>query len=270
MFAAEMEAVAGSEAARRGAAALGARFSGSHGLASSGPVHEASTYEIVGVLAPTGTVLDRLIVTPLESVWHVHEPHHGAGNAGHAHGHDADAQDITALLVRYRTPLAAATLPRAINASTALQAASPAYENARLMNMVGVGVDAVRLFASLLMAIAAVSVFAALTSALQERQRDLALLRMLGARPGALVALTLAEGMTLVVAGVILGFGLGHGATEALGRWLARSQAWSITGWAWQPAEAGIAAAVLAGGLAICLVPALQAYRRDPALLLRP
>jgi putative ABC transport system permease protein len=267
-FAREMEAVAGSEAARRGAAPLGARFAGSHGLSAAGPSHEGDSYEIVGVLAPTGTVLDRLILTPLESVWHVHEAHHGAGE-GKEHSHDAQQQDITAMLIRYRTPIAAATLPRAVNASTALQAASPAYENARLMNLVGVGVDAMRIFAGLLMAIAAVSVFVALSSALQERGRDLALLRMLGARPGALVALAVAEGMTLVITGVILGFGLGHGATEALGRWLLRSQSWSVTGWAWQPAEAGIAAAVLAGGLLTCLVPALQAYRRDPALLLK-
>jgi putative ABC transport system permease protein len=269
MFEREMEAVVGHEVARRGVAALGARFSGSHGLAASGPTHEGAAYEVVGVLAPTGTVLDRLVVTPLASVWHVHEAHHGGGGEAHAHEHDEDAQDITAMLLRYRTPLAAATLPRTVNASTALQAASPAYENARLMNLVGVGVDAVRVFAALLMAIAAISVFVGLSSALQERGRDLALLRMLGARPGALVALTVAEGMTLVVTGVILGFGLGHGATEALGRWLARTQSWSVTGWAWQPAEAGIAAAVLAGGLVTCLLPALQAYRRDPALLLR-
>ena len=268
LFAREMEAVAGSEVARRGAGSAGTRFAGSHGLASAGAVHEGEPYEIVGVLAPTGTVLDRLILTPLESVWHVHEAHHGAGEAGE-HAHDPERQDITAMLIRYRTPLAAATLPRAVNASTALQAASPAYENARLMNLVGVGVDAMRIFAALLMAIAAVSVFVALSSALQERGRDLALLRMLGARPGALVALAVAEGMTLVITGVILGFGLGHGATEALGRWLLRSQSWSVTGWAWQPAEAGIAAAVLAGGLVTCLVPALQAYRRDPALLLK-
>jgi putative ABC transport system permease protein len=222
---------------------------------------------VVGVLAPTGTVLDRLVVTPLESVWHVHESHGGGASADHAH--DPEKQDITAMLLRYRTPIAAATLPRLVNGTTVLQAASPAYENARLMNLVGVGVDAMRLFATLLMATAAVSVFVALTSALQERRHDLALLRMLGARPRALLALVAAEGVTLVVAGVILGFGLGHGATEALGRWLARTQPWSITGLAWEPAELGVAAVVLAGGLVTCLIPALQAYARDPALLLK-
>jgi putative ABC transport system permease protein len=266
-FAREMEAVAGAEVARRAGAVTGTRFAGTHGLAAGGAAHGAE-YEVVGVLAPTGTVLDRLLVTPLESVWHVHEAHSGQEEP-EGHAHDEDRQDITAMLLRYRTPLAAATLPRHVNATTMMQAASPAYENARLMNLVGVGVDAIQVFAALLMATAAVSVFVALTSALQERRHDLALLRLLGARPGALMALVAAEGVTLVVAGVILGFGLGHGATEALGRWLARTQPWSITGLAWEPAELGIAVLVLAGGLATCLVPAIQAYVRDPALLLK-
>ena len=64
-----------------------------------------------------------------------------------------------------------------------MQAASPAFEIARLMNLVGVGVDTLRLFAIVMMASAAASMFVALTSALHERRYDLALLRMLGARP---------------------------------------------------------------------------------------
>ena len=268
-FEREMEAVIGADVARRAGVSTGARLAGSHGLAAGGPVHEAQPYVVVGVLAPSGTVLDRLVVTPLASVWHVHEAHHAEGTHGAHHEHDEAEQDITAMLLRYRTPLAAATLPRMVNATTMMQAASPAYENARLMNLVGVGVDAMRMFAALLMATAAISVFVALTSALQERRHDLALLRMLGARPATLAALVAAEGVTLVGAGVILGFGLGHGATEALGRWLARTQPWSITGFAFEPAELGVAAAVLAGGLLTSLVPAIQAYARDPALLLK-
>ena len=149
-----------------------------------------------------------------------------------------------------------------------MQAASPAYEAARLLQLVGAGLDAMRFFAIVLMASAAASVFVALSSALQERRRDLALLRMMGASPGALARLVLAEGVTLVGVGAILGFVLGHGVTEAVGRWIARTQAWSVTGFDVLPAEAWVAVAVLAGGAATAVVPALQAYRRDPALLL--
>ena len=79
-------------------------------IAASGPAHESHPYRVVGILAPTGTVIDRLVVTSVESVWHVHEEHAPA------------RPEITALLIRYATPLAAAMLPRAINATTAMQA----------------------------------------------------------------------------------------------------------------------------------------------------
>ena len=142
------------------------------------------------------------------------------------------------------------------------------YEGARLMSLVGVGVDALGVFAAVLMASAALSVFIALTSALQERRHDLALLRTLGAPPSRLLALVAAEGMTLVVSGVILGLVLGHAATEALGRWLARSQAWTVTGLAWAGGEAWLVLLALAVGAATCAVPAILAYRRDPATVL--
>jgi putative ABC transport system permease protein len=170
--------------------------------------------------------------------------------------------------VRYRSPLAAAMLPRRINAMTSMQAASPAYEGARLMSLVGVGVEALRVFAGVLMACAALSIFIALTTALQERNRDLALLRTLGAPPGKLFALIAAEGMTLVGAGAILGLALGHAAAEAIGRWLAISQSWSVTGLAWESTEGSLLALIVAIGAATCAIPAIQAYLRDPATVL--
>ena len=263
VFAAPMEAVVGAEVARRFAIGTGAELVGSHGLGATGPAHEGHAYRVVGVLAPTGAVIDRLVVTPLESVWAVHDEHHDSAPAA------TQEHDITALLVKYRTPLAAALMPRRVNATTSMQAAAPAYEMARLMNLVGVGVDVVGVFAMVLMATAALSMFAALTAALQERRHDLALLRMLGARPAALFALVAAEGVTLVIAGVILGLVLGHAAAGVLGSWIARSNAWSITGFAWLAAEGWMALAVLAAGAATCLIPACQAYRRDPAILLK-
>jgi putative ABC transport system permease protein len=263
VFEAPMEAVLGAEVARRFSLGPGAELVGSHGLGSTGTAHEGHAYRVVGVLAPTGAVIDRLVITPLESVWEVHAGHREPKAAGD------EEREVTALLVKYRTPLAAALMPRQVNATTSMQAAAPAYEMARLMNLVGVGVDVLRIFALVLMATAAISMFAALMSALQERRYDLALLRTLGARPGALFALVAAEGVTLVGAGVILGLVLGHVAAGVLGSWIARTNAWSITGLAWQPAEGWIALAVLAAGAGTCLIPAFQAYRRDPAILLK-
>lgn len=275
-FSADMEAVVGSEVARRHGLAPGAKVTGAHGLAQSGPAHDDHPYEVVGVLAPTGTVVDRLVLVSVSSVWHVHE-HHGGAAPPPALAAPGGAMrppsqggrlEITALLVKYATPLAAAMLPRFVNATTAMQAASPAYESARLLDLVGVGVETLRWFALVMMASAVLSVLAALTAALQSRRYDLALLRTLGARPAALAGLVLAEGVTLLGAGVILGLALGHGAAHALGAWLAASGSFALTGLAWAPGEAMLVGGVAAAGIATCLVPAVQAYLSDPATLL--
>lgn len=256
IFAREMEAVVGAEVARRHGLAVGAGLTGAHGLAAAGPAHGEHPYRVVGVLAPTGSVVDRLVLTSVESVWHVHEEH------------APPKPEITALLVRYATPLAAAMLPRAINANTAMQAASPAYESARLLDLAGAGIETLEWFAIVLMASAALSLLVALTSALQERRHDLALLRTLGASPLALALLTLAEGVTLLVAGVIIGLALGHGAAHALGMWLAGTGSWPLTGLAWAAGETVLALAVVSMGALACLLPAAQAYFSDPASLL--
>ena len=82
------------------------------------------------------------------------------------------------------SPVKRATLPRQVNAATGLQAASPAWESARLFRMIGVGVEAMRVFGLVLVLAAGLSVFIALLNALEERRYDLAVMRMLGAGRG--------------------------------------------------------------------------------------
>jgi putative ABC transport system permease protein len=271
LFKDEMEAVVGADVARKTGLAVGRPFVGTHGLAQGGSVHGGRPFTVVGILERSGSVLDRLILTPVASVWHVHEEHGaaaGAAPAATAHGNEEDEREITALLIRYATPLAAASLPRAINSGSGMQAASPAYESARLMNMVGLGVDTLQAFALALMVSAALSMFIALTSALQERRYDLALLRALGARRSSLAALVLAEGVTLLASGVILGLALGHAGAQWLGRWLEQSSQLPLTGFTWAPAETWLVIAVSVAGIATCLLPAFQAYRSDIATTL--
>ena len=258
LWSAPMEATLGAEAAARTKLTVGAKFAGAHGLGEGGDEHEKEPYQVVGVLAPTGTVLDRLVLTSVESVWEVHE--HGApANA---------AREITALLIQYASPLAAATLPRMVNSSSALQAASPAYESARLFRMIGVGVDVMRAFGVVLMLAAGLSVFIALLNALEERRYDLAVMRMLGATPARLMGLMLLEGCVLALAGGIAGIALGHVFTEALGAALRQAQQSAVTGWAWSASEWWLLAASLGVGVVAALIPAWRAYRSDVAPVL--
>ena len=172
-----MQAVLGAEVARAAGLKLGDRFAGSHGLAEGGGAHGEQPFEVVGVLAESGSVLDRLVLTDLASVWAVHEAHH----PGETHDEHEAHREITLALVRYRSPLAAVTLPRWVNAQDGLQAAAPALETARLMRLVGAGTEVLRGFGIVLLAAAGLSVWVALLHAVRARQGDLAMLRMLGA-----------------------------------------------------------------------------------------
>jgi putative ABC transport system permease protein len=110
--------------------------------------------------------------------------------------------------------MAAAILPRQINSQSALQAASPAFESARLLDIVGVGVDTIQAFALILILCAGLSVFIALYNALRARSYDLAVMRSLGASRAKLLAAVLIEGLILAALGAALGLILGHLMTE--------------------------------------------------------
>lgn len=90
---AEAEVVIGASVARATGAKLGQKFLGSHGLGEEGAqAHEAHPFVTIGILAPTGTVIDRLIVTSVESVWDVHGIEHekeSGKDGGEAHDHAA-------------------------------------------------------------------------------------------------------------------------------------------------------------------------------------
>ena len=264
-----LEAVLGAEVAASTRLSAGASFAGAHGIEGGGDMHESAPYRVVGVLAPSGTVLDRLVLTSVESVWAVHrhgEP--GEDPAKLVADMDEEEKELTALLIQYATPLAAAMLPRQVNATATLQAASPAYESARLFSMIGVGVDVMRAFGLVLVLAAGLSVFIALLNALEERRYDLAVMRMLGAGRGRLMGLMLIEGTTLSLAGGVAGIALGHVLTEILGRALGQAKQAAVTGWAWDAREGWLLGLALLVGLAAALLPAWRAYRSDVAPVL--
>jgi putative ABC transport system permease protein len=172
-------------------------------------------------------------------------------------------REVTVVLLQYASPLAAATLPRQINSQSELQAASPAVETARLFRIIGVGVEALRAFAVILMIAAGLSVFIALYTALEERRYDLAVMRTLGASPRRLFGLLLTEGLVLAFVGALIGVLLGHLFASVLGLWLQSQQQYPVSGLTWRSEELWLAGAALAVGALAALVPAWRAYRTD-------
>ena len=259
LWQAPMQAVLGAKVARDTGLRVGDSFAGSHGLGGGGHAHGQTPYTVTGVLAPGGSVMDRLILTPTESVWRVHEKDTAL-----------DAQDqkileeereVTLALIQYRSPLAAVTFPRFINTTTDMQAAAPAVEISRLLGLIGVGADVLRAFAGVLLLTAGVSVFIALWSAVRERRADLALLRMLGAAPRQLAALLWCEAVWLALLATLLGLAMGQGVAALVAVALDVDKSLSLSALSWPPALLVVPALALGVAAASALLPTWEAYR---------
>jgi len=254
-----MQVVLGATTARQLGLALGNTFVGTHGLGTGGHAHGDSVYTVVGILAPSASVLDRLILTDSASVWKVHEDYTAVD--------DEDRQimmeerEITMALITYRSPLAAVSLPRYVNTSTDMQAAAPALEITRLLSMLGLGTDVLRAFAGVLLLTAGLSVFIALWSAVRERRGDLALLRMLGAPPSKVAALLLLEALWLGALAAVLGVLAGQGMAAGLAWLLQLDHSLLMGGMAWPTGLWMVPAVALGVSLVAAILPALGAYR---------
>ena len=254
-----MQVVLGATVAKKQGLALGNTFVGSHGLGAGGHAHGDNQYTVTGILVPSGSVLDRLILTDTASVWKVHEDYTAVDDEDRKVMQEE--REVTMALITYKTPLAAMSFPRYINTSTEMQAAAPALEITRLLSMLGIGTDVLRAFAGVLLLTAGLSVFIALLSAVRERRGDLALLRMLGAPPTRVALLLLTEALWLGVLAAVLGVAGGQALAALIGWLLQLDNSLLIGGLVW-PFELMVVPCLALGvSLAAALLPTLGVYR---------
>jgi len=254
-----MQVVVGSTVAKKLGIQVGNTFIGSHGLGGGGHLHGENPYTVVGILQPSGTVIDRLLVTDTASVWKVHEDYTAVDDEDRKIMEDE--REVTMALIQYKTPMAAMSFPRWVNTSTEMQAAAPAVEISRLLNMLGIGTEVLRAFAGVLLLTAGLSVFIALWSAVRERRSDLALLRMLGAPPSKIAALLLGEALWLGVMSAVLGVAAGQALTALIGWMLQLDNSLLIGGLVWPPELLWVPAMACGISLAAAAIPAAGAYR---------
>jgi putative ABC transport system permease protein len=259
LWAQPLQAVIGSQVARQTGLKAGDSFAGSHGLGGGGQSHGQLPYTVVGVLAASGSVLDRLVLTSTESVWKVHET--DAALDAEDQKVLEDERELTLALIQYKTPLAAVTFPRFVNTTTEMQAAAPALEITRLLGMIGVGTDVLKALAGVLLLTAGLSVFIALWSAVRERRADLALLRMLGAPPRKIAGLLLCEAMWLALLACVLGVLAGQGVMATAAWALQAEKSVLLTPFVWPLELMLIPALAAAVALAASALPAWEAYR---------
>jgi putative ABC transport system permease protein len=265
----QLEVTVGATAAAQLRLRPGDTFVSAHGLTENGHAHEAHHYTVVGILKKNGTVLDNLILTNVQSIWLAHDlevtPLDGQTPSTLVPGHLAgdSSREVTSLLVQYRNPLAVIQLPRFINQQSNMQAASPAFETARLFTIFGVGADVLRGFAYVLILISGLSIFIVLYNSMKERRYDLAVMRSMGAGRGKLFLAVVMEGTFLTTLGAVCGLLLGHAAVWVFVAAVPQASASGIQGGVWYLMETWLLGGSLALGVLCSLLPAAQAYNTD-------
>lgn len=217
MFQQPLEVLIGSKVAEILEVEIGDEIISSHGLTKNAiEQHGDHSYKVVGILETSASVMDQLILTSLNSVWNVHgHDEEGHDDHGHSHHHEValissvseieDDQEITAMLVKFKSPMATFNLPRIVNTKTNMQAALPSIEVNRLIGLLGIGINTLKAIAILIMALSCISVFVALLANLKEKKYELALLRSFGASRLKLFQVIFQEGILLTITGYVFG-----------------------------------------------------------------
>ena len=276
LWAQQNEAVIGANVAQSLGIGVNDGFYTEHGMQAGGVAHEDHEIKIVGALKRSGTVLDNLILTSVETIWASHESH---GEDEHHHHsedemvtelgikfaeHELDEKEITSLIIQYAGPMAAVRLPRMINSQTNMQSASPAFETARLFSLIGVGVEVVNGFAYLIIFIATLSIFIALYNSLKQRAYDLAIMRAMGASRRFLFLHVIVESLIVSVLGGVFGLVIAHASIEAIDRFFIPEQSQiHVSALVFLSDEFTVIGLSFVVGVIASVIPAISAYRTD-------
>jgi putative ABC transport system permease protein len=270
------EAVIGSTVAQATGLALGDGLTPYHGLVFDESMHHDERYTVVGILEPSNTASDRVIWIPIEGVFRM-EGHvlRGSGTTYEpSEGVEIpdEHKEVSAVMLELRGPQAGFFLDQKINkqGKVATLAWPIARVMAELFDKLGWAVRVLTLVAYLVVAVAAGSIMASITNTMNERRRDFAILRALGARRRTVLAAIVLEAAAIGAFGSALAFAV-YGAIFAIARALVKSQ----TGVVLDPWSAHLVfliapLAVVLLCAVVGLVPAWGAYRSDVATHLTP
>ncbi len=273
-FADLFEVVLGAEVARALGYRLGDEIVLAHGVgAISLTRHDDKPFRVAGILARTGTPVDRTLHISLAGMealhvdWQGGMPARGAAriDAEQARRLDLRPQAITAVLLGLDSRIATFAVQRALNEyrGEPLLAILPGVALQELWSLMGTAEQALLAVSACVVLVGLVGMLTALLASLNERRREMAILRSVGARPWQIAALLLAEALVLTLAGLLLGLALLYLAI-ALGQdFLQARHGLFLPLAAPSPREWLLLAASLAAALLLGLLPAWRAYRQS-------
>lgn len=270
-FESVFEAVLGAEVAQRLGYGLGTHIVLSHGdgrMAAND--HADKPFSVVGILARTGTPVDRSVHIGLDGMEAIHldwiagTPLPGmAVPADQVSRYNLTPKKVTAVLVGLKTRAAVFSVQRTISEFEAepLMAILPGVALDELWDVVGIGERGLLLMSLLVSLVSLAGLVAVITAGLDQRRRELAILRAVGAGPWQILCLLALEGALVTACGVIVGAAVCMALVATLGGWAAAQFGVVLHLQAPSSAEWALSGSVLAAGSLASLVPGWRAYR---------
>lgn len=271
-FADLYDAVIGADVAQQLGYVAGSKIVIAHGVGNvSFADHEDKPFTVVGVLARTGTPIDRTVHVSLEAITAIHIDWQsgmqalpgGRVSAEEARARDLTPDSITAFMIGMQSRVMTFTMQRAINEyrQEPLLAIIPGVALTQLWNLVGIADTALMIVAAFVVLAGLLGMLTAILTSLNERRREMAILRSVGARPRHVFTLLVAEAGMLATAGVTAGVGLCYGLIFAAKPFLERRFGIFLDPGGLTTYDLGILGTIIAAALLMGVLPAWRAYR---------
>lgn len=274
------EAVVGSEVAARLDYRVGNRITLTHGLDDSGHAdHDDKPFAVVGILAPTGTPVDRTVHVSLGAISALHLDWVGGAPmpglsipAEHVRKFDLRPKEITAVLIGLKNRADVFRIQRHINGFSGepLMAVMPGVALDELWRTLATVERTLFAISALVVAIGLAGLMATLLAGLNERRRELAILRALGAGPGDIFLMLVGEGLLITVLGVLAGCALLAAGILVLAPLLQAHFGVHLAWRAFSESELALLLSIVFTGLCASLVPGWRAWRMSLADGLTP
>ncbi|MEZ8789348.1 ABC transporter permease [Vibrio splendidus] len=233
--------------------------------------HDNLPFTIVGILAPTGTPVDKTVHVSLEAIEAIHVGWESGANLGHTPNAEALKQrdfqpkQITAMMVGLKSKIQTFALQREINnyRQEPLSAIMPGIALHELWGMMAVAEQALLIVSGFVVIAGLLGMLSSLLTSLQERRREMAILRAMGARPRHVFGLLISEASALTFLGITLGVAVLFALIAVVAPIVQQSYGINISISAITPHEWKLLMLVQVAGIIIGFIPAFRAYRQS-------
>lgn len=272
-FSGVYDAVLGAEVARKLGYELGDKIVIAHGAGSTSfSEHKNKPFSVTGILKPTGTPVDRTVHVTLEGIeaihidWKAGSPVPGFEiSAERAAKMNLQPKVITAFLVGLKSRTAAFRLQREINEyrREALLATIPGIALSELWRAIGQFEVILRIITVFVLIAGLLGMLTTLLTTLNERRREMAILRAVGAHPAQVFLLFVLEAVIIALLGGIFGMILIAVGVQAVQPWVAESYGFHLRSWFPQTTDWTLLSIIVALAALFSTLPAWIAYRRS-------